>query len=54
VPDEDSTSYTTGERVAGLIGLALVGLLFAVCLDLATGGRLASLLSREDSAPADE
>lgn len=46
--EDEPTAYTTGERVAGIIGLALVGLLLVVCLDLATGGRLAALVSREE------
>jgi hypothetical protein len=36
--------YTTGERVAGLIGLAVLVALGLICLDLASGGRLAQFL----------
>lgn len=33
------SAYTRGERIAGIIGLIFFGLLTAIALDLATGGR---------------
>jgi hypothetical protein len=48
---EEPLTYTTGERVAGLIGLAVLAALALICMDLASGGRLAQLLEpRAESA----
>jgi hypothetical protein len=50
---EEPLGYTTGERVAGLIGLAFLAALALICMDLASGGRLAKFLEPEQ-ASADE
>lgn len=40
-PEQDPGEYTRGERLAGIIGLIFFGLLAAIALDMATGGRVA-------------
>ncbi len=48
MPDEPLT-YTTSERVAGLIGLLVLAGLGLICMDLASGGRLARFLEPGES-----
>jgi len=49
----DEAEYTRGERVAGLIGLAVLAALALIMIDLASGGRLARLADPGGDGDAD-
>jgi hypothetical protein len=44
--ETEPLGYTAGERVAGLIGLLVLVGLGLICMDLASGGRLAQFVER--------
>jgi hypothetical protein len=54
MPETEPLGYTTGERVAGLIGLLVLVGLGLICMDLASGGRLARFLEPEQAQVPDE
>jgi hypothetical protein len=47
--DTAELGYTTGERVAAVLGLAVLAALALICLDLASGGRLAQFLEQAET-----
>jgi hypothetical protein len=49
MPETEPLTYTTSERVAGLIGLLVLVGLGLICMDLASGGRLARFLEPGES-----
>lgn len=56
--NEQATAPATGaasrpERLAGLAGLVVVGILALICVDLLTGGRLTSWIPATAPAPAE-
>jgi len=45
IGDSSGQGYTRGERIAGVAGLIVAGLLLLICLDMATGGALAAAVA---------
>ena len=46
----EAPAVSRGERVAGLVGLIVVGIIGLMCLDLLTGGWLSGLASPKGKA----
>jgi hypothetical protein len=49
-PDLERIPVTKGERVAAVVGLAVLAVLALICVDLATGGKLSSRIGTVPAA----